>query len=827
MTEETIFLTALEKATPADRAAYLDAACAGDPALRQRVEALLQSHTDPDSFLDQPAIARHADPNRTTDRPDDEPAAEDDPLALLDPGGGPGALGRLDHYDVLEVIGRGGMGVVFKARDTRLQRVVAVKVLAAPLAGNASARQRFFREARAAAAVRDDHVVNIHAVSEDSGPTPYLVMEFIAGVTLEKRLKTRGPLAVKEVLRIGMQAAEGLAAAHKQGLIHRDVKPANILLENGVERVKITDFGLARAADDASLSQAGVVAGTPLYMSPEQARGETLDARSDLFSLGSVLYTLCTGQTAFAAGNTVAVLRRVCEETPRPIREVNPDIPEWLAAVVNKLLAKEPGERFQTATELAEVLGQHLAQLQQSRLAPAAAPEKPEAVPPPAAPAGAGGGAARTRKRLAVAALLVLAGAASLVVVAVLAWAWLFPSTGKATDLSIAGQHVPRVLTVSKRPEDGGRFRTVQAALDEVEPGKTIRVLDNGDYEEYLLIAGPQYFGVALEAVDKATFVKLPDKPQIIDLRGVSHFTLRGFRLKSGGELHDQITVTGTCPGVVLKGLDMTSDGGDCISMRDVSVSSNDSPIVIEDCTIRGGHYGVAINGFDVANFDRPLLSGGVVIRNNSLTKCGTAVTLRGAVHDIHVVGNRFLGTQFAGIDLVDFLPGTANILVANNTLWRNEAPLRVWDERAKDKDFRNYKNVRVQNNLIVEPKSPVDMMFFEHVRGDGENAVAGDVKSLLKSLVCRFSHNWREIDRVKAAGFPRWIPRQPSDHLEPVIEGPHAACRTVPNFSGHRRMPGWPRAAPARTTPHCRPTSGPCRRRASSPGTGTGRGAP
>src|SRR5262249_10504569 len=142
-----------------------------------------------------------------------------------------------------------------------------------------------------------------------------------------------------EIVRIGMQTASGLAAAHAQGLIHRDIKPANILLENGIERVKITDFGLARAAADAHLTQRGVVAGPPQYMSPEQAEGKTVDQRSDLFSLGSVLYAMCIGRSPFRASGSVAVLKRVCEEAPRPIRETNADIPDWLVALIDRLHA--------------------------------------------------------------------------------------------------------------------------------------------------------------------------------------------------------------------------------------------------------------------------------------------------------------------------------------------------------------------------------------------------------------------------------------------------------------------------------------------------------
>jgi eukaryotic-like serine/threonine-protein kinase len=347
---KSIFLAALDQPTPAERAAYLDAACGGDGELRRRVEALLHAHDRPDPLLDQPAVpnvARHGDTA----------------LDFLEPSTKPGSLGRLGHYEVLELIGRGGMGVVLRALDEKLHRVVAIKALAPALAVSGEARQRFVREARAAAAVTHDNVIAIHAV-EDAGPVPYIVMQCIDGKTLQEKLDRAGPLGLKETLRIGLQIAEGLAAAHRQGLIHRDIKPANILMENGVERVKIIDFGLARAVDDASLTQSGMITGTPLYVSPEQARGEPVDHRSDLFSLGSVLYTLGAGHPPFQAETTIAVLKRVCEETPRPLNEINPNIPDWLQALIANLQAKNPAERYSSAKEVAALLSRCLAQLQ-------------------------------------------------------------------------------------------------------------------------------------------------------------------------------------------------------------------------------------------------------------------------------------------------------------------------------------------------------------------------------------------------------------------------------------------------------------------------------
>ncbi len=173
----------------------------------------------------------------------------------------------------------------------------------------------------------------------------------MAGDSLQKRLDDDGPLATTEVLRVGSQIAAGLAAAHGQGLVHRDIKPANVLLDNGVERVSITDFGLARAVDDASMTRTGVIAGTPQFMSPEQARGESIDHRSDLFSLGSVLYTMCTGRAPFRAETSYGVLRRITDDQPKPIREVNADIPDWLCAIISKLMSKQASERFDSAAD--------------------------------------------------------------------------------------------------------------------------------------------------------------------------------------------------------------------------------------------------------------------------------------------------------------------------------------------------------------------------------------------------------------------------------------------------------------------------------------------
>ena len=220
----------------------------------------------------------------------------------------------------------------------------------------------------------------IHQV-QPSGRLPFLVMPLVAGESLAERLTAQGTLELKEILRIGMQAAAGLAAAHEQGLVHRDVKPANILLEKGVERAVLTDFGLARAADDVALTRWGIIAGTPQYMSPEQARGEPLDGRSDLFSLGCVLYEMATGVSPFRADSMMATMRRLVDDSPQAMASLNPELPPWFIAIVDRLLEKDPSRRFGSAKEVSELLEGCLAHVQQpaSVPLPGAISTRPEA----------------------------------------------------------------------------------------------------------------------------------------------------------------------------------------------------------------------------------------------------------------------------------------------------------------------------------------------------------------------------------------------------------------------------------------------------------------
>jgi serine/threonine protein kinase len=280
------------------------------------------------------------------------------PYPFLLPPTQPDEIGRLGGYRVLRLLGKGGMGYVFHAEDLALGRPAALKVMKPDLEMDARGWQRFLREARVMASIKHESLVTVFGVGQDNGVT-YLAMELLSGESLETRLAHAGCPDLLTILRIGREIAGGLAAIHRQGLIHRDLKPANLWLEEPGERVKILDFGLARFVEnDVTLTQTGVILGTPAFMSPEQARGETLDCRSDLFSFGSVLYTLCVGTSPFHAANTTAVLTALALKHPRPVHRLNAAIPEVLSDLVAQLLAKKRKDRPASAEAVLERLQQ-------------------------------------------------------------------------------------------------------------------------------------------------------------------------------------------------------------------------------------------------------------------------------------------------------------------------------------------------------------------------------------------------------------------------------------------------------------------------------------
>lgn len=326
-------------------------------------------------------------------------------LSGLRPAEAPDELARLDGFRLLKLLGHGGMGAVFLAEDTRLKRRVAVKLLRPEFANRQAATERFLREAQAVAAVRHENVVAIYQVGQDQ-EVPFLAQELLEGETLDNRLKREHALPLVDAVTIGEQIAKGLAAAHSQGLIHRDIKPANVWLEgshreayesaqanvqtiyeeSGVSshakhtedqqvdaeeiRVKLLDFGLARALTDTQgLTQPGVLLGTPAYMAPEQARGEVVDQRADLFSLGGVLYECVTGKRPFKGNTPMSILHALASETPAPVKSLRPDAPDKLCDLIAQLLEKNQNVRPASAQDVAR----RLADIRRSLAEPATA----------------------------------------------------------------------------------------------------------------------------------------------------------------------------------------------------------------------------------------------------------------------------------------------------------------------------------------------------------------------------------------------------------------------------------------------------------------------
>ena len=504
-----------------------------------------------------------------------------------------GALGKLGKYDVLSVLGSGGMGVVFKGFDEELRRSVALKVLTRVLCTSATARRRFVREARAAAAVNHPNVVTIHGV-ENHNELPFIVMEYVSGISLRDRLRQQ-PIEPLEALRISNQIATGLAAAHLQGVIHRDIKPGNILLEEGESRVKITDFGLARVAvDNVELTSRHVAVGTPAYMSPEQVRSDTLDARSDLFSLGCVMYAMFAGHSPFHGRTALESARKVVDETPPPLESVARNVPRFYSEIVARLLEKDPGRRFQSAQEVASTIEGYVRSMNQMRT-----DELPgvmnESLPPKRRP---------PLGWLRTAALLVMFG----LFLGLSTW-WNRPQSVTDPVRTLISETPPPEkdwlrgeITVSKTGP--ARFKSISDALKLAGPGAKIRVQDAGEYSDPLVLDRPaQWQGVTLES-DKGATLIAPDAPSVVRISGVPDFVLRGFKMRASADQFG-IEMTGECAGTRVENIQaervVDSDGrsrGYSLSflyLHAGAAGTADSPIAIHGLDVRGGGIGIQI----------------------------------------------------------------------------------------------------------------------------------------------------------------------------------------------------------------------------------------
>jgi serine/threonine protein kinase len=258
-------------------------------------------------------------------------------------------------YQILQKLGEGGMGVVYKAKDTRLKRTVALKFLPAELTKDKAAKKRFIQEAQAAAALNHPHICTIYEVDEANDQT-FISMEYIQGQSLKDKLES-GPLAVDETIVIALQVAEGLEKAHKKGIIHRDIKPANIMI-NDEGQAKITDFGLAKLSWGADITKPATIMGTVAYMSPEQAKGEEVDHRTDIWSLGAMLYEMLSGERPFRKDQEQALIFAILNDKPTPLSLLRSDIPTQIEQMIEKALAKKASERYQNVDDLTQDLKQ-------------------------------------------------------------------------------------------------------------------------------------------------------------------------------------------------------------------------------------------------------------------------------------------------------------------------------------------------------------------------------------------------------------------------------------------------------------------------------------
>lgn len=714
-------------------------------------------------------IGPDADTLRLPD--EDETAA----LSFLHPPLNDDSLGLIADYPVERALGRGAMGIVLKAFDPSLHRAVAIKVLSPELAASTTFRQRFLREARAAAAINHPNVVTIHAVGEHRG-LPYLVMEYIAGRTLAQRLRVAPPLEVADMLRIGVQLADGLEAAHRHGLVHRDIKPSNIMLEDSIERVKLTDFGLARAAMEPSeLTSLGRIVGTPAYMSPEQIDGRRVDARSDLFALGCVFHAMATGDSPFHGGHALEIIRRIHDTTPPPLATVAPHIPEGLSQLVGRLLEREPGHRYATAGQVSAELSRMLVELRES------SSSIRRTIPPASAADN------RKRRRWGLPAVAV-----GVPLLALGIWFGLLrkptPPPAPPQPAPVAPPAVP-ILTVARA---GAQFTTLEVALEHARPGMEIRVLDDGTYDgPWRIHRADRWAGLTITSPHHAT-LRAPGAKQVLVIANTPGVTVDGLRIVTETEQFG-IALHGAVEGTTLRHLHVAAPDAAkwaAVYLADAAAGTAERPVAVLDSTFHIGGLGIILRG----SAERPVRF--VRIAGNRFLGEGTHVQLLSAVRHVTIAANAFAGGKGISLMLTD-PAASRDITIARNTFMRT----RYWLNLATTDPAVD--GVALRDNLIIggdiesPTRSPADFTDHWTIRGNWWQPAPGADDRRMRLLAERHENvPLRSVDPdhpeylVPAEEAAPGIPRTGGERSDPVGAGP-------PRGRLPRPAPAPPKAAP------------------------------
>jgi serine/threonine-protein kinase len=719
------------------------------------------------------------------------------------------------RYRVLEKLGEGGMGTVYKAHDTRLDRDVAVKVLPARSLNDADAIARFQREARALAKVSHPNIIQAYESGEDKG-RHFLVMEYVEGVNLSAILRQQGAIPPTLAADLIYQAALGLQHAHAKGLVHRDLKPANLLLSPaqplagrpslaikdqarpsaeltasyvapavlGNGTVKILDLGLARFLQDqlgdAQLTREGVGVGTPDYMAPEQFRDALhADARTDIYGLGCTLYHVIGGTVPFPGSSFAAKRDAHANKEPIPLEERCPEVPAGLAFVVSKMMAKHPSQRLQTAAEVAEALAPYIAGASHSmiRLRQTMSFHAGQLTTRPP----------NRRKRL-----LAWSGAAAaavcLVGLLILAWPRIFALGGhepqntlqaKATEPGAPAPDRPAPsvviiengLTVAK---DGtGQYATIGEALANVQPGMTIRVLDDAAYPEVITVDNPErHAGVTLEAPRRATLQLPRARTRLLGIRDTPRVRVTGFRLREEAGTKGQIFValSGHAPGVVLEDLDIQGSATMIGAVMNVVQKEDEKPVIVRRCSIAAKGEGIIVTGPLGASADGRNFGGILIGENRIMNASYRGVTLIGTLRRVLVVGNLVTGCN-TGLQTQDLGAESEAILFANNTSYANSFAFRHWLS-AKPTYTVPERQVELANNLLFAGDMG-DIVCIDAVTGSAE-ARPDFVEELTQRW--RFTRNWRDLGGAQAH---MRIPLAPTDE---VLRTPDGLSRDLNN---------------------------------------------